>query len=159
MGTGHQSLHLVTGQWSFNMTKVLCILAMASTLSAAPTSDPFYGSRHTTKSIQNANSIVDAVMRSLGPQMDAAIEAAMRGMSRTTQVSSSGLRGISRPLSGSAPITSFTGTVSSSPAVSVQLSGSSRGENSQSKWSSHSSSSSKQSNFEAISGFGSNFGS
>merc|ERR1711962_1669032 len=127
------------------MAKVLCILAMASTLSAAPTSDPFYGSRHTTKSIQNANSIVDAVMRSLGPQMDAAIEAAMRGMSR--------------PLSGSAPITSFTGTVSSSPAVSVQLSGSSRGENSQSKWSTHSSSSSKQSNFEAISGFGSNFGS
>merc|ERR1712089_29404 len=97
-------------------------------------------------------------MRSLGPQMDAAIEAAMRGMSRTTQVTSSGLRGISRPLSGSAPITSFTGTVSSSPAVTVQLSGSSRGENSQSSWSSESSSSSQQSSFESTSGFGTSSG-
>merc|ERR1712177_11168 len=140
MGTGLQSLSQVTGQ---DMAKVLCILAMASTLSAAPTSDPYYGSRPRINSAVDADSVVESVMRTLGPEMDAAIEAAMRG------------------LSNSAPVTNFRGTVSSSPAVTVHLSGSSRGENSQSQWSSQSSSSSKHSNFEShsTSGIGSNFGS
>merc|ERR1719427_954836 len=130
------------------MAKVLCILAWASTLSAAPTSDPYYGSRGVTNSLaNNADSlVVDSVLRSLSPSLDAAIEAAMRGLST--------------------PVTSFTGTVSRGPTVSVQHSGSSRGENSQSKWSSQSTSSSKGSRFQATSGFGgsglgstSNFGS
>merc|ERR1719292_36697 len=141
------------------MAKVLCIPAMASTLSAAPTSDPYYGSRQRINSAVDAESVVDSVLRSLGPQMDAAIAAALRGLSGPAPVTTTSFSGGLNGIAGSAPITSFTGTVSSSPAVTVQLSGSSRGENSQSKWSSHSSSSSKQSNFEAISGFGSNFGS
>merc|ERR1712243_84953 len=97
------------------------------------------------------------VMRTLGPEMDAAIEAAMRGLSSPVTGFSSGMRG----LSSSAPVTNFRGTVSSSPAVTVHLSGSSRGENSHSKWSSQSSSSSEHSNFEShsTSGIGSNFGS
>merc|ERR1712133_345682 len=140
MGTGLQSLSQVTGQ---DMAKVLCILAMASTLSAAPTSDPFYGSRPRINSAVDADSVVESVMRTLGPQMDAAIEAAMRG------------------LSSSVPVTNFRGTVSSSPAVTVHLSGSSRGENSHSKWSSQSSSSSEHSNFgsHSTSGIVSIFGS
>merc|ERR1712126_333405 len=104
---------------------------MASTLSAAPTSDPYYGSRPRINSAVDADSVVESVMRTLGPEMDAAIEAAMRGLSCPV------------------PVTNFRGTVSSSPAVTVHLSGSSRGENSQSQWSSQSSSSSKQSNFES----------
>merc|ERR1712126_767251 len=156
MGTGLQSLSQVTGQ---DMAKVLCILAMASTLSAAPTSDPYYGSRPRINSAVDADSVVESVMRTLGPEMDAAIEAAMRGLSSPVTGFSSGLRGLSS--SGSAPVTNFRGTVSSSPAVTVHLSGSSRGENSQSQWSSQSSSSSKHSNFEShsTSGIGSNFGS
>merc|ERR1712180_275982 len=152
MGTGLQSLSQVTGQ---DMAKVLCILAMASTLSAAPTSDPYYGSRPRINSAVDAESVVESVMRTLGPEMDAAIEAAMRGLSSPVTGFSSGLRGLSR----SAPVTNFRGTVSSSPAVTVHLSGSSRGENSHSKWSSQSSS--EQSNFEShsTSGIGSNFGS
>merc|ERR1712243_163787 len=154
MGTGLQSLSQVTGQ---DMAKVLCILAMASTLSAAPTSDPYYGSRPRINSAVDADSVVESVMRTLGPGMDAAIEAAMRGLSSPVTGFSSGLRG----LSSSDPVTNFRGTVSSSPAVTVHLSGSSRGENSQSQWSSQSSSSSKHSNFEShsTSGIGSNFGS
>merc|ERR1712115_49354 len=156
MGTGLQSLSQVTGQ---DMAKVLCILAMASTLSAAPRSppDPYYGSRPRINSAVDADSVVESVMRTLGPEMDAAIEAAMRGLSSPVTGFSSGLRG----LSNSAPVTNFRGTVSSSPAVTVHLSGSSRGENSQSQWSSQSSSSSKHSNFEShsTSGIGSNFGS
>merc|ERR1712115_126143 len=150
MGTGLQSLSQVTGQ---DMAKVLCILAMASTLSAAPTSDPYYGSRPRINSAVDADSVVESVMRTLGPE----IEAAMRGLSSPVTGFSSGLRG----LSNSAPVTNFRGTVSSSPAVTVHLSGSSRGENSQSQWSSQSSSSSKHSNFEShsTSGIGSNFGS
>merc|ERR1712215_47143 len=150
MGTGLQSLSQVTGQ---DMAKVLCILAMASTLSAAPTSDPYYGSRPRINSAVDAESVVESVMRTLGPEMDAAIEAAMRGLSSPVTGFSSGLRGLSR----SAPVTNFRGTVSSSPAVAVHLSGSSRGENSQSQWSSQSSSSSKHSNFEShsTSGIGS----
>merc|ERR1712115_615365 len=155
MGTGLQSLSQVTGQ---DMAKVLCILAMASTLSAAPRSppDPYYGSRPRINSAVDADSVVESVMRTLGPEMDAVIEAAMRGLSSPVTGFSSGLRG----LSNSAPVTNFRGTVSSSPAVTVHLSGSSRGENSQSQWSSQSSSSSKHSNFEShsTSGIGSNFG-
>merc|ERR1712243_393863 len=154
MGTGLQSLSQVTGQ---DMAKVLCILAMASTLSAAPTSDPYYGSRPRINSAVDADSVVESVMRTLGPEMDAAIEAAMRGLCYPVTLFSLGLRG----LSSSAPVTNFRGTVSSSPAVTVHLSGSSRGENSHSKWSSQSSSSSEHSNFEShsTSGIGSNFGS
>merc|ERR1712098_235791 len=154
MGTGLQSISQVTGQ---DMAKVLCILAMASTLSAAPTSDPYYGSRPRINSAVDADSVVESVMRTLGPEMDAAIEAAMRGLSSPVTGFSSGLRG----LSSSAPVTNFRGTVSSSPAVTVHLSGSSRGENSQSQWSSQSSSSSEHSNFEShsTSGIGPNFGS
>merc|ERR1712115_541805 len=103
MGTGLQSLSQVTGQ---DMAKVLCILAMASTLSAAPTSDPYYGSRPRINSAVDADSVVESVMRTLGPEMDAAIEAAMRGLSSPVTGFSSGLRG----LSSSAPVTNFRPT-------------------------------------------------
>merc|ERR1712179_335979 len=140
-----------------DMAKVLCILAIASTLSAAPTSG-FYESRHLTNSAMGSDSIVESVMRSLGPQLDSAIEAALRGLSGPIPVTTTGFSSGLSGLTGAAPVTSFSGTVSSSPAVTVQLSGSSRGENSQSKWSSTSSSSSEQSSFEATSGFGTTSG-
>merc|ERR1712012_527014 len=101
------------------MAKLLCMLACAGAVAAAPTSG--FGSEE---------ALISKVMSSLGPSINSAIAAAMGG-SRAT------------------PITTFQGSVTSGPATSVSFSGSSKGVNSASKWTSSSSSSSKESSFSS----------
>merc|ERR1712038_246930 len=101
------------------MAKLLCMLACAGAVAAAPTSG--FGSEE---------ALISKVMSSLGPSINSAIAAAMGG-SRGT------------------PVTTFQGSVTSGPATSVSFSGSSKGVNSASKWTSSSSSSSKESSFSS----------
>merc|ERR1712038_1959717 len=101
------------------MAKLLCMLACAGAVAAAPTSG--FGSEE---------ALISKVMSSLGPSINSAIAAAMSG-SRGT------------------PVTTFQGSVTSGPATSVSFSGSSKGVNSASKWTSSSSSSSKESSFSS----------
>merc|ERR1712038_1926924 len=101
------------------MAKLLCMLACAGAVAAAPTSG-----------VGSEEALISKVMSSLGPSINSAIAAAMSG-SRGT------------------PVTTFQGSVTSGPATSVSFSGSSKGVNSASKWTSSSSSSSKESSFSS----------
>merc|ERR1711910_249523 len=132
MGTLHQP---------GKMAKLLCMLACAGAVSAAPTSVRLGGSE---------DALIARVMSSLGPSINSAITAAIGGSGPTAGARSS------------LPITTFQGSVTNGPATSVQFSGSSKGVNSQSKWSSSSASSSKESSSSLLgssglssSGFGS----
>merc|ERR1712110_1257069 len=110
------------------MAKLLCMLACAGAVSAAPTSVRLGGSE---------DALIARVMSSLGPSINSAITAAIGGSGPTAGARSS------------LPITTFQGSVTNGPATSVQFSGTSKGVNSQSKWSSSSSSSSKESSFSS----------
>merc|ERR1711910_232955 len=119
MGTLHQP---------GKMAKLLCMLACAGAVSAAPTSVRLGGSE---------DALIARVMSSLGPSINSAITAAIGGSGPTAGARSS------------LPITTFQGSVTNGPATSVQFSGTSKGVNSQSKWTSSSSSSSKESSFSS----------
>merc|ERR550519_2604346 len=122
------------------MAKLLCMLALAGAATAAPTSEPIgWNPSGSGRLGGSEDALVARVMGSLGPSINSAIAAAMRG---------SGLSSGATLTRGS-PITTFQGSVTNGPATSVQFSGTSKGVNSQSKWTSSSSSSSKESSFSS----------
>merc|ERR1711936_496354 len=122
------------------MAKLLCMLAWAGAAIAAPTSEPIGWNPSSSGRLGGSeDALVARVMGSLGPSINSAIAAAMRG---------SGLSSGATLTRGS-PITTFQGSVTNGPATSVQFSGTSKGVNSQSKWTSSSSSSSKESSFSS----------
>merc|ERR1712168_894988 len=112
------------GQSYSSMAKLLCIIAWAGLVSAAP----YYQGGLAGGSSVDTEAVVDTVMRSL--DINQAIAEAMRGLTG----------------SGS----SFTGTLTKLPQTTVKISGSSVGDNSLAKYSGVSSRFSSQSS----SGFG-----
>merc|ERR1711936_771941 len=122
------------------MAKLLCMLAWAGAAIAAPTSEPIgWNPSGSGRLGGSEDALVARVMGSLGPSINSAIAAAMRGSGLSSGAT----------LTRSSPITTFQGSVTNGPATSVQFSGTSKGANSQSKWTSSSSSSSKESSFSS----------
>merc|ERR1712130_913703 len=107
------------------MAKLLCMLAWAGAATAAPTSGWSPSSSGRLGGSEDA--LVARVMGSLGPSINSAIAAAMGGLSSGAT------------LTRGSPVTTFQGSVTNGPATSVQFSGTSKGVNSQSKWTSSSS--------------------
>merc|ERR1712130_401009 len=117
-----------------NMAKLLCMLAWAGAVTAAPTSS--WNPSSSGRLGGSEDALVARVMGSLGPSINSAIAAAMGGLSSGAT------------LTRGSPVTTFQGSVTNGPATSVQFSGTSKGVNSQSKWTS-STSSSKESSFSS----------
>merc|ERR1711997_952371 len=109
--TTNPCLHTVLVQsqsCSNNMAKVICLLAWAGLATAAPQRTILLGGR---QSSLNTESVVDTILAQLDTPINNAIQAALSGLYSSKSVSSGPVE------------TTFTSTVSQTPTITVQTSG------------------------------------